>query len=134
METGDRSWPRATVKFVLACAARANAADFLGRAPPRRTKPACSGKSPTLASGGSSADDEASHQLFLEYIEASTFYDLVKAGITQLDTGRTHHILQNVDLAWPISMRRLLRPPHCPQRCQEHEGAVPELPPRNRPI
>lgn len=42
------------------------------------------------------AYDEASHQLFLEYIEASTFYDLVKAGITQLDPGRTHHILQNV--------------------------------------
>ena len=42
------------------------------------------------------AYDAATHQLLLEYIEGATFYDLVKGGITQLDPGRTHQILQNV--------------------------------------
>ena len=42
------------------------------------------------------AYDAASHQLFLEYVEASTLHDLVKAGVTVRDAARTHRILQSV--------------------------------------
>jgi len=42
------------------------------------------------------AYDEASHQLFLEYVEAATLNDLVKAGVTLQDHGQTHKILQSV--------------------------------------
>ena len=42
------------------------------------------------------AYDAATHRLFLEYIEAETLHDLVKAGITLKDEGRTHKILQSV--------------------------------------
>lgn len=42
------------------------------------------------------AYDAATHQLFLEYIEAETLTDLVKSGITLKDPARTHRILQSV--------------------------------------
>jgi len=42
------------------------------------------------------AYDAVSHQLFLEYIEAATLTDLVKAGIALQEPGRTHKILQSV--------------------------------------
>lgn len=42
------------------------------------------------------AYDAASHQLFLEYVEAATLHDLVKAGVTVKDSARTHQLLQNV--------------------------------------
>jgi serine/threonine protein kinase len=42
------------------------------------------------------AYDAASHQLFLEYIEATTLNDLVRAGITLKEPARTHQILQSV--------------------------------------
>ncbi len=42
------------------------------------------------------AYDAATHQLFLEYIEAETLHDLVKAGTTLKDAGRAHKILQSV--------------------------------------
>jgi serine/threonine-protein kinase len=42
------------------------------------------------------AYDAASHHLFLEYIEATTLNDLVKAGVTLKEPSRTHKILQSV--------------------------------------
>ena len=42
------------------------------------------------------AYDTTSHQLFLEYVEATTLQDLVKAGTTLKDPARTHHLLQSV--------------------------------------
>jgi len=42
------------------------------------------------------AYDAASHQLFLEYFEATTLHELVKAGETLKDPARTHHLLQSV--------------------------------------
>jgi serine/threonine protein kinase len=42
------------------------------------------------------AYDAASHRLFLEYIEATTLNDLVLAGVTVKDQGRTHKILQSI--------------------------------------
>ena len=42
------------------------------------------------------AYEAATHQLFLDYIEAETLHDLVKAGITAKDARRTHKILQSV--------------------------------------
>src|SRR5665213_4512225 len=42
------------------------------------------------------AYDAATHQLFLEYIEATTLTDLVEAGITLKEPRRTHKILQSV--------------------------------------
>lgn len=42
------------------------------------------------------AYDAASHHLFLEYLEGATLNDLVKAGATVKDPGRTHKILQSV--------------------------------------
>ena len=42
------------------------------------------------------AYDAASHHLFLEYIEGTTLNDLVKAGVTVREPGRTHKILQSV--------------------------------------
>ncbi|MGA2244413.1 MAG: protein kinase [Verrucomicrobiota bacterium] len=40
--------------------------------------------------------DAATRRLFLEYIEGVTIHDLVKAGATVKDSGRTHQILQSV--------------------------------------
>jgi serine/threonine protein kinase len=42
------------------------------------------------------AYDAATHRLFLEYVEAATLQDLVKAGVTLNDPVRTHLILQSV--------------------------------------
>lgn len=42
------------------------------------------------------AYDAASHQLFLEYVEATTLHDLAQAGVTLQDPGRTHQLLQSV--------------------------------------
>ena len=42
------------------------------------------------------AYDATSHQLFLEYVEATTLHDLVKAGETLKNPARTHHLLQSV--------------------------------------
>src|SRR5690242_15963203 len=42
------------------------------------------------------AYEATSHRLFLEFIEAATLNDLVKAGVTTRDPGRTHKILQSV--------------------------------------
>jgi serine/threonine protein kinase len=42
------------------------------------------------------AYDAASHRLFLEYVEATTLNDLVQAGATLKEPGRTHKILQSV--------------------------------------
>ena len=42
------------------------------------------------------AYDAASHRLFLEYVEATTLNELVQAGVTLKDPGRTHKILQSV--------------------------------------
>jgi len=42
------------------------------------------------------AYDATTHQLFLEYIEAATLHELVKAGETLKDPARTHHLLQSV--------------------------------------
>jgi len=42
------------------------------------------------------AYDDASHHLFLEYIEAATLNEMVRAGVTIKDHGRTHKILQSV--------------------------------------
>ena len=42
------------------------------------------------------AYDATSHRLFLEYVEATTLHDLVKAGATLQDPARTHHLLQSV--------------------------------------
>jgi serine/threonine protein kinase len=42
------------------------------------------------------AYDATTHQLFLEYIEATTLHDLVKAGVTLKDPARTHRLLQSV--------------------------------------
>jgi len=42
------------------------------------------------------AYDAASHRLFLEFVEAATLNELVQAGVTLKDHGRTHKILQCV--------------------------------------
>jgi serine/threonine protein kinase len=42
------------------------------------------------------AYDAASHQLFLEYVEATTLHDLVKTGETLKNPARTHHLLQSL--------------------------------------
>ena len=42
------------------------------------------------------AYDALSHQLFLEYVDGTTLNDMVKAGVTLKDPGRTHKILQSV--------------------------------------
>ena len=42
------------------------------------------------------AYDAEAHRLFLEYVEATTLNDLVKAGVTLKDPSRTHKILQSV--------------------------------------
>ena len=42
------------------------------------------------------AYDAALHQLFLEYVEATTLHDLVNAGETINDPARTHQLLQSV--------------------------------------
>ena len=42
------------------------------------------------------AFDATSHHLFLEYIEATTLHDLVKAGETLKNPARTHQLLQSV--------------------------------------
>jgi len=42
------------------------------------------------------AYDAATHRLFLEYIEAETLDDLVRKGVTRMDPGRTHRLLQSV--------------------------------------
>jgi mitogen-activated protein kinase kinase 3 len=42
------------------------------------------------------AYDAESHHLFLEYVEATTLNDLVQAGGTRKEPGRTHKILQSV--------------------------------------
>jgi serine/threonine protein kinase len=42
------------------------------------------------------AYDAASHRLFLEYIEGATLHELVQAGVTRADPGRTHRLLQTV--------------------------------------
>ncbi len=42
------------------------------------------------------AYEATTHQLFLEYIEATTLHDLVKAGATLKDPARTHQLLQSV--------------------------------------
>ncbi len=42
------------------------------------------------------AYDAATHRLFLEYVEAATLHELVKAGTTLKDPARTHQILQSV--------------------------------------
>ena len=42
------------------------------------------------------AYEATSHRLFLEYVEATTLNDLVKAGVTLQDPARTHKILQSV--------------------------------------
>ena len=42
------------------------------------------------------AYDAATHRLFLEYIEGDTLHDLVRAGATRADPGRTHRLLQSV--------------------------------------
>jgi serine/threonine protein kinase len=42
------------------------------------------------------AYDATSHKLFLEYVEATTLHDLVKAGATLKDPARTHHLLQGL--------------------------------------
>jgi serine/threonine protein kinase len=42
------------------------------------------------------AYEAESHRLFLEYVEASTLTDLVQAGLTVQNPGRTHKILQCV--------------------------------------
>lgn len=42
------------------------------------------------------AFDSASHRLFLEYLEATTLNELVKAGATGKEPGHTHKLLQGV--------------------------------------
>ena len=42
------------------------------------------------------AYDAASHRLFLEYVEALTLNELVQAGVTRKEPGRTHQLLQSV--------------------------------------
>jgi len=42
------------------------------------------------------AYDAATHQLFLEYLEAATLHELVRAGVTHSDPGRMHRLLQGV--------------------------------------
>lgn len=42
------------------------------------------------------AYEPATHSLFLEYIEAETLDELVRKGVTQSDTVRTHRLLQSV--------------------------------------
>ena len=42
------------------------------------------------------AYEAASHHLFLEYVEATTLNELVQAGVTLKERGRTHKILQSV--------------------------------------
>jgi serine/threonine protein kinase len=42
------------------------------------------------------AYDAAAHRLFLDYIEGTTLHELVRAGVTRADPGRTHRLLQSV--------------------------------------
>lgn len=42
------------------------------------------------------AYDAGAHRLFLEYIEGATLHELVQAGVTRADPGRTHRLLQSV--------------------------------------
>jgi serine/threonine-protein kinase len=42
------------------------------------------------------AYDDASHRLFLEFVEGAPLHELVMAGITLQDPGRTHQLLQSV--------------------------------------
>ena len=42
------------------------------------------------------AYDAGSHRLFLEFIEGKTLNELVQAGVTLADPGRTHRLLQSV--------------------------------------
>lgn len=42
------------------------------------------------------AYEAVSHRLFLEFVKASTLYELVKTGVTVADQRRTHKILQSV--------------------------------------
>ncbi len=42
------------------------------------------------------AYDAAAHRLFLEYIEGATLHELVQAGVTRANPGRTHRLLQSV--------------------------------------
>ena len=42
------------------------------------------------------AYDAAAHQLFLEYIDGVTLHELVQAGVTRNNPGRTHRLLQSV--------------------------------------
>ncbi len=42
------------------------------------------------------AYDAAAHRLFLEYIEGATLHELVQAGVTRSNPGRTHRLLQSV--------------------------------------
>jgi serine/threonine protein kinase len=42
------------------------------------------------------AYDAATHRLFLEYIEGATLHELVQAGVTLSNPGRTHRLLQSV--------------------------------------
>ena len=42
------------------------------------------------------AYDAATHRLFLEYIEGATLHELVQAGVTRANPGRTHRLLQSV--------------------------------------
>ncbi len=42
------------------------------------------------------AYDAETHRLFLEYIEGATLHELVQAGVTRANPGRTHRLLQSV--------------------------------------
>lgn len=42
------------------------------------------------------AYDAETHRLFLEFVEADTLQDLIQAGVTVQDAGRTHQLLQSV--------------------------------------
>ena len=42
------------------------------------------------------AYDAATHRLFLEYVEGATLHELVQAGVTRANPGRTHRLLQSV--------------------------------------
>jgi len=42
------------------------------------------------------AYDAATHRLFLEFIEATTLFELVRSGVTAKHPARTHHLLQGV--------------------------------------
>jgi tRNA A-37 threonylcarbamoyl transferase component Bud32 len=42
------------------------------------------------------AFDAAAHRLFLEYVEGATLNELIVAGVTRNEPGRTHRILQSL--------------------------------------